>query len=126
MTIILVDKADSNRDLQLANRTWDCVVTNLGRENVFSPKKILLLGIGTVGKLDDADAQIMADVLKNNLIPKVGDCKYLFLDGNVGDINENAIGYSLDTPYHLVSNIPKDLLLKLYEFVSASKGFVVH
>ncbi len=113
MTVILVDKANPDHDLQLANRVWDCVVTNLEREHVFSPAEIELLGIGTVGQLDHAEAQTMAKVLRKKLIPRVGGKMYLFLDGRVGGIDENGQGFSLDTPYHFVSHISKEALLKL-------------
>ena len=125
MTVILVDKANPDHDLQLANRIWDCVVTNLERENVFSRKTTELLGIGTVGWLNHADSQIMAKALREKLIPKVGDKRYLFLDGRVGDLGDSGQGFSLDTPYHLVSHISIEMLLKLYWFVSKSKGFDV-
>ncbi len=125
MTVILVDKANPDRDLQLANRIWDCIVSNLELENVLKPETTEFLRINSVGTLDAVDALKLAKALREIFIPRLADSEVLFLGGQVGEVTTTGKGFSLDTPYHLVSHVSKETLETLHNFVSQSKGFDV-
>lgn len=125
MTIILVDKADRNRDLQLANRVWDCIVSNLESERVFDAKTSELLRIGSVGQLGAQQAQKLAFVVQEQYLPHLSDNEVLFFDGRIGEVTLTGKGFGMDTPYHLLRHVTKETLERLYNFVRGSCGFDV-
>ncbi len=125
VTVILVDMGDDKHDLQLTNRGWDCFVTNLSRESVFVTKKIEMLAIPTVGSLNSKECKILSKALRKKFIPRLSDQGFLFWDGSIGSASPPQTGYSLDTPYHLVSHLSKKTLENILGFSDTSAGFVV-
>ena len=125
MTIILVDQGNKERDLQLANRVWNCVVSNVERGRVFEPKVTELLYIGTVGKLDKPQSIKFAKYLEKHMLTDISDDQVIFEDGRIGEVTITGQGFGMDTPYHLLSHVSKQTLQELFEFASECHGFHV-
>ena len=125
MTVILVDKTDRNLEVQLANLTWDCIVTNLENEEVVDTKSGELLRVGSVGQLGEEDAKQLAITIKEKFLPQISICEVLFIDGRIGKVTVTGDGLSLDTPNHLASYVTRGTLERLQTFLSGSTGFDV-
>ena len=68
MPFILVDKADRGRELQLANRVWDCVVSNVEKERILPPETTDFLRVWAVGQLGPDEAAVFATAIRDRSI----------------------------------------------------------
>ena len=126
MSFTLLDLGAENFEFTANVWNWKAMLEIIKNLDIISESQVRQLGYNALGtKMDLAEARLIGEKVRDEVLPKVGPGKRMYADGTVTDEPDDGTFFKDDDEQWKNYSVDHEWLKDFSEFCLRSKGFQV-